>query len=172
MFGLAGVAGAIIASSAAGRMADRGVGERITFMAIVLLVASWQAICLGRHSVLLLIAGIVFVDIGVFALQITKQSEIYRLRPDARSRLTSTYMSCFFIGGVIGSSVSAMAYARFGWSGVCVFGAGLGLIATIVWAVQKTRMICQGASLTRTTDCKRRKDCDLVKVKKPSLLEV
>ena len=149
LFGLAGIAGAT-ASSVAGRLADRGAGERTTFAAIVLLIVSWVPIWLGRHSVLLLVTGIVLVDIGVFALQITNQSEIYRLRPEARSRLTSAYMSCFFVGGVMGSSVSAFAYDRAGWLGVCVFGAALGFLAAMVWMVQKTKMIRREASIQNT----------------------
>ena len=135
LFGLAGIAGAA-AASAAGRWADGGAGNRTTFAAIVLLIASWLPIWLGGHSVLLLIAGIVFADLGVQALHITNQSEIYRLRPEARSRLTSTYMSCFFTGGVVGSSVSTLVYAKAGWTGVCLFGLALGLSAAAIWAVE------------------------------------
>ncbi|MEJ2037440.1 MAG: MFS transporter [Desulfosarcinaceae bacterium] len=138
LFGLAGIAGAT-ASSVAGRLADRGAGRRVTFTAIFLLTASWLLIWSGRHSVLLLIAGIVLVDIGVFALQITNQSEIYRLHPEARSRLTSAYMSCFFAGGVIGSSASSLVYAGNGWAGVCLLGAAFGLLAGVVWIIKNAR---------------------------------
>ncbi len=136
LFGLAGIAGAT-AASAAGRLADHGGGGRTTCAAIVLLMASWLPVWLGRHSVLLLITGIVFADLGVQALHITNQSEIYRLRPEARSRLTATYMSCFFAGGVIGSLGSTFAYAMAGWTGVCAFGLALSLLAACIWGVQR-----------------------------------
>ncbi len=136
LFGLAGVAGAA-AATMAGRLADRGSGGRTTFAAIVLLIFSWLPIWWGRHSVLLLITGLVFADLGVQSLHITNQSEIYRLRPEARSRLTSVYMSCFFIGGVVGSSVSVLVYAKAGWTGVCATGAALGLLAAVIWVVER-----------------------------------
>lgn len=136
LFGLAGVAGAT-AASVAGRLADRGSSGLTTFAAIVLLIVSWLPIWWGRHSVLLLIAGLVLADLGVQSLHITNQSEIYRLRPEARSRLTSAYMSCFFIGGVVGSSVSALVYAKAGWTGVCSIGAAFGLLAAMIWVVER-----------------------------------
>jgi len=136
LFGLAGIAGAV-AASMAGRLADRGSAGRTTFATIILLIASWLPIWLGRHSVLLLIAGIVLADLGIQALHITNQSEIYRLRPEARSRLTSAYMASFFAGGVIGSSISMLVYTSAGWTGVCVFGVALGLVAAIVWVGEK-----------------------------------
>ncbi len=136
LFGLAGVAGAA-AATVAGRLADLGSGGRTTFAAIVLLIFSWLPIWWGRHSVLLLIAGLVLADLGVQSLHITNQSEIYRLRPEARSRLTSVYMSCFFIGGIVGSSVSALVYAKAGWTGVCMTGAALGLLAAVIWVVER-----------------------------------
>ena len=159
LFGLAGIAGAM-ASSVAGRLADRGAGARTTFTAIVLLIASWLSIWLGRHSVLPLIAGIVFMDIGVFALQITNQSEIYRLRPDARSRLTSVYMTCFFTGGVFGSSASAFVYDKAGWTGVCALGAGLGFLTVLVWGVQKVRGVEETPNSTTIETCLHGKACD------------
>jgi hypothetical protein len=58
---------------------------------------------LGSQSVVALITGIVLLDLAAQGLHITNQSEIYRLRPDARSRITSAYMAFFFAGGVLGS---------------------------------------------------------------------
>jgi predicted MFS family arabinose efflux permease len=145
LFGLAGVAGAA-AASMAGRLADRGSSDRTTFAAIVLLIVSWLPIWWGRHSVLLLIAGLVLTDLGVQSLHITNQSEIYRLRPEARSRLTSAYMSCFFIGGVVGSSVSALVYAKAGWTGVCAVGAVFGLLAAVIWFVERNAISVERSS--------------------------
>jgi len=65
-------------------------------------------------------------------MQITNQSEIYRLNPGARSRLTTGYMTTYFIGGAIGSQTGAMMYEKFGWDGVCWTGAGFVAIAILV----------------------------------------
>jgi predicted MFS family arabinose efflux permease len=60
-------------------------------------------------------------------MQITNQALIYALRPDARSRINSAYMVCYFIGGAAGSAAAGALYDTHGWAGVCLLGAGLGL---------------------------------------------
>ena len=132
MFGLAGVAGAL-AASAAGRIADLG-GERwATGGTAALLTLSWIPMKFGDRSLTLLIAGIVLLDLAAQGLHITNQSEIYRLRPDARSRITSAYMAGFFAGGVLGSALSSFTYAHAGWTGVCVLGTSFGTVASGLW---------------------------------------
>ena len=132
LFGLAGAAG-VLAASLAGRMADMGWTRQMTGITSILLALSWLPLELGGHSVLMLVAGILLLDLAVQGLHITNQSEIYRLSPDARSRITSAYMACFFAGGVLGSALSTFAYARFGWQGVCLVGTGFGTVAAAVW---------------------------------------
>lgn len=132
LFGLAGLAGALAASTA-GRLADRGLGHATTGVTAALLVLAWIPLCLGQTSVVLLVAGVVVLDLAAQGLHISNQSEIYRLRPDARSRVTAAYMCCFFLGGIVGSTLSALAYARFGWTGVSLVGAAFGLAAFCLW---------------------------------------
>jgi predicted MFS family arabinose efflux permease len=132
MFGLAGIAGAL-AASVGGRFADRGKANLVTGVTGVLLMASWLPLWLGAHSVALLLMGILLLDLSVQGLHIANQSQIYRLRPDARSRMTAAYMATFFGGGVIGSSLSSFTYAHAGWTGVCLLGSAFGAIAAGVW---------------------------------------
>lgn len=132
MFGFVGVAGALSASLA-GRMADRGRARLMTGLTSILIAFSWLPMKLGDHSVFMLVFGMLILDFAVQGLQITNQSQIYTLRPEARSRITSAYMLSFFAGGVLGSALSSFAYARFGWNGVCLVGAALGLAATLIW---------------------------------------
>ena len=100
------------------------------------LLVSWVGIWLGAHNLFALLAGILLLDIGAQGLHITNQSEIYRLRPDARSRINAAYMTSYFIGGAVGSAGSAAAYGAFGWTGVSVWGAGFAAAAGVVWLVQ------------------------------------
>lgn len=132
MFGVAGVAGALSASLA-GRLSDRGLSYQMTAISSTLLALSWVLLKLGDHSVLILISGIIVLDFAVQGLHITNQGRIYSLRPDARSRITSAYMASFFAGGVFGSAISSFTYAHCGWDGVCILGAGLGVVATAIW---------------------------------------
>jgi predicted MFS family arabinose efflux permease len=62
------------------------------------------------------------LDIGVQAAQISNQSRIYALKPEARSRVNTVYMVVYFIGGAVGSAVASLAWHAFGWVGVCIAG--------------------------------------------------
>jgi predicted MFS family arabinose efflux permease len=132
LFGLLGVIGAASASFA-GRLADRGGANLVTGITAVLMLLSWIPIGLGAHWLPGLVIGILVLDLAVQGLHIINQSEIYVLRPDARSRLTSAYMTIYFTGGVIGSVGSAFAYTHGGWTAVSLLGAAFGLIATTLW---------------------------------------
>ena len=133
LFGLVGAAGAAMASIA-GRLADRGYGPKVTIVTVLVLVLSWLPILLGRHHIGWLIVGILLLDIGAQGLHITNQSEIYKLRPEARSRITSAYMTTYFIGGAIGSAGSAAAWDAGGWSAVCLCGVTFCVLALVIWA--------------------------------------
>ncbi len=134
LFGLAGLAGALIAP-VAGRLADRGHGRLAATGAILILLASWGLLAVGGRSVAALIAGIIALDLGVQALHISNQSTIYALRPEARSRLTTAYMVANFLGGALLSAATSALYASAGWGGVCVLGAATAAIALGVWIV-------------------------------------
>ena len=78
LFGLLGVAGALTAS-VAGRLVDRGWANGATGAFAVLSLVAFGLLSLGGHALLPLIAGIVLLDLGTQGMQITNQSEIYRL---------------------------------------------------------------------------------------------
>jgi predicted MFS family arabinose efflux permease len=132
LFGLAGAAGAA-AAPLAGRIADRGGARLTTGLCALTLTVSWLPIGLGRRSVTLLVVGIVLFDLAVQGLHITNQSEIYKLRPEARSRITAAYMTLYFIGGVTGSALASAAWTRDGWRGVSLLGAAFGGCLIVLW---------------------------------------
>jgi predicted MFS family arabinose efflux permease len=138
LFGLAGAAGALMAS-VAGRLADRGHVAATTAVASVLLALAWIPLALGDHSLAWLLAGIVVLDMAAQALHISNQSEIYRLAPEARSRINSAYMTSYFAGGALGSASSAAAWDAGGWGAVSVVGAAFGLASVVVWALSRAR---------------------------------
>jgi predicted MFS family arabinose efflux permease len=138
LFGLAGMAGAL-AAPVAGRTADRGRSAHTTILCAILLTVAWLPTALGHTNIPLLILGIIVFDFACQSLHITNQSEIYRLRPDARSRLTSAYMTCYFAGGVVGSALASIVYAAHGWSGDCILGAAFGACTVLLWLWQTLR---------------------------------
>ena len=93
----------------------------------------------GRTSLAALIIGIVVLDMGTQGMQITNQAIIYTLRPDARSRINSAYMVCYFLGGAAGSLGAGAIYGTHGWAGVCLLGAGLGVLTLAMSAYDRLR---------------------------------
>ena len=132
LFGLAGAAGALGARPAGG-LADKGKSHLTTSAGLVLLLLSWAAIWYGHISVLALIVGILVLDLTVQGVHITNQTVIYRVKPEARNRLTAGYMTSYFIGGAAGSLISASAWQHAGWSGVCAIGAIVATLNLVVW---------------------------------------
>ncbi|AUU86692.1 MFS transporter [Leclercia adecarboxylata] len=132
LFGLAGAAGALGARPAGG-LADKGKSHLTTTAGLVMLLLSWAAIWYGHVSVLALIIGILVLDLTVQGVHITNQTVIYRVKPDARNRLTAGYMTSYFIGGAAGSLISASAWQHAGWTGVCAVGSVMALLNLLVW---------------------------------------
>jgi predicted MFS family arabinose efflux permease len=135
LFGLAGVAGALCAS-VAGRLSDRGLSRIATGVFLLCALLSFILLGIGGHMLIPLILGVVVLDLGVQGTHITNQSEIYRLRPEARSRLTTVYMVAYFVGGSAGSATAAIVYARSGWTGVCLLGATFIALALAFWLTE------------------------------------
>ncbi|WP_182035402.1 MFS transporter [Enterobacter bugandensis] len=132
LFGLAGAAGALGARPAGG-LADKGKSHMTTTAGLILLLLSWAAIWYGHVSVLALIVGILVLDLTVQGVHITNQTVIYRVKPEARNRLTAGYMTSYFIGGAAGSLISASAWQHAGWSGMCGIGAIVAALNLVVW---------------------------------------
>ena len=61
----------------------------------------------GTVSLVALAVGLVVFDAGVQGTHISNQTIVYALRPEARSRLNSAYMTAYFLGGATGSGLSA-----------------------------------------------------------------
>jgi len=132
LFGLVGAAGAFSAN-VAGRWADKGWSNKSTIAFLVINLAAFMLMLLGTTNLIPLLVGIVLLDAGVQGTHITNQSEIYKVRPDARSRITTAYMTTYFIGGAIGSATSAATYDVYGWIGVSWLGTGFALLAIFFW---------------------------------------
>ncbi|MDM8194047.1 MFS transporter [Pseudomonas koreensis] len=133
LFGLAGVAGAL-AAARAGRLADRGLGNRTTGIALALLTLSWLPIAFVERSLLAMAVGVVLLDFAVQAVQVTNQSLIFAARPDAQSRLVGAYMCFYSMGSGLGAIAATYTYAHLGWVGVCLLGATISAAAMAYWA--------------------------------------
>jgi predicted MFS family arabinose efflux permease len=136
LFGIVGAVGALAATSA-GRLVDRGHGNAATGLFATAVLASFALIAAGAQSLAALIAGILLLDIGVQGLHISNQSVIYAIAGDARSRVTTIYLTSYFIGGALGSGAASAAFGADGWRGVCVTGAGIALGLVALWGASQ-----------------------------------
>lgn len=132
LFGLVGAAG-VLGARTAGTFASNGKAHLITSYGLVLILICWIILALGQHSLLALIIGILLLDLLTQVVHITNQSVIYQSIPEARNRLTAGYMTSFFLGGAMASSLSAFAYHMAGWIGVCLAGGALSCASLIIW---------------------------------------
>lgn len=123
LFGLVGAAGAL-AANAAGRLADKGKGTVATFVGLGVLLISWLPLGFAQSSLIALILGVLLLDLAVQMVHVSNQNAIYAIRPEARNRLNAGYMTCYFIGGASGTTLSAWLYMHHGWMGV-VWGASV-----------------------------------------------
>ena len=114
-------------------MSDRGQTGRATAIALVLLLLSWLPLGLSAHSLLALLVGVVVLDLAAQLLHVSNQNLIYALQPAARNRLNAGYMTGYFIGGSLGSLLSAQVYQRYGWTGVCLAGTAVAVLALLLW---------------------------------------
>jgi predicted MFS family arabinose efflux permease len=131
VFALVGAAGAA-AAPVAGRLGDRGFGVPGRGVAIVLGLAAALVAGLGSSSLILLAVAAVLLDFAVQSNQVLSMRDIYSLRPEARARMNSVYMTSVFAGGAISSALTGVVYQRWGWPGACwlalVMVAGAGLV--------------------------------------------
>ncbi|GAB1333559.1 MFS transporter [Streptomyces sp. E-15] len=135
-FGLAGAAGAL-AAGAAGRWNDRGLAQRTTGTALVLLAVSWLPLALTRQSLWALAVGAVLLDFAVQAVHVTNQTLVHAVRPDAGSRIIGGYMVFYSAGSALGATGSSAAYAAAGWTAVAALGAAFSCAALLLWAATR-----------------------------------
>jgi predicted MFS family arabinose efflux permease len=131
LFGLAGAAG-VLAASWAGRLTDRGRGDTGLWIGLLGLLLSWLPLAFAQQSLLGLLLGVLLLDFAVQLVHVSNQNAVYALRPAARSRLNSGYMTSCFIGAASGSALATWVYPRAGWPGLVATGVAVALLALAV----------------------------------------
>lgn len=131
-FGLVATAGAL-GASLWGALADRRGARHVLSIGTALLSLAYLAMYLVErfaiHAqqdghfralpyVLALGFAVVWMDVGMQAIQIGNQARNFALRPEARSRLNTLYMTAYFIGGSVASAFSPVLWQHFGASGI------------------------------------------------------
>ncbi|MFD4874169.1 MFS transporter [Streptomyces sp. NPDC058420] len=150
VLGLVGAA-SMFSTPLAGRLADRRGPDRVSLLAMLGAIASAAVLVPayggGTSGLLALAAGMLLLDVAVQSGQVANQARIFALRPEARARINTAYMTCAFLGGSTGSWLGVRAYDRFGWRGVTVLVAALAAVA-LGRHVHHLRQVQRGGTLT------------------------
>ena len=133
---LSGVAGAFVAPYI-GHLADRGHGQRVTGIAIVLVALSFVLTWFGgAHSVTIFVIAGILLDAGVQANLVIGQRAIFGLHPDIRSRLNALYLAVSFLGGALGSAASGYAVTHGGVATFSLIGLAFALVTAVLFATE------------------------------------
>lgn len=131
LFGLIGASGAF-AASFAGKSADTKGADYALNLGILLFLGAYVLLAGGGQYLLVLILSVVILDVGQQMTHISNQARIFTLRPEARSRLNTVYMTTCFIGASVGSLLGGIAWDHFHWLGVCSVGLGFVVLAYLL----------------------------------------
>ncbi|MFH9551924.1 MFS transporter [Streptomyces sp. NPDC017435] len=116
-------AGSMFCAPAAGRWVDRLGADRVNLWCILAALAAAAVLTAGSlggvAGLVALAVGLLLLDVAVQCGQVANQARIFALRPEARSRLNTGYMTCAFLGGSAGSWLGTRAYVQLGWGSVC-----------------------------------------------------
>lgn len=116
-------AGTMLCTPLAGRVVDRRGSDAVNLVCLLGVVAAAVVLALaglgGAVGLAALVLGTLLLDVGMQSGMVANQVRNYALRPDARSRVNTAYMTCAYLGGSAGSWLGARAYAHVGWLGVC-----------------------------------------------------
>lgn len=134
LIALAGVFGAL-STKKIGQIADKGYTKIITWLGIGILACAWFFLYLGDTYLISYIIGFALMNLGLASIHSSNQNIVFRLRPDAKSRINSIYMTSYFISGACGSALGVYAWHHGGWPIACLAGLGLVICTAIITIV-------------------------------------
>jgi predicted MFS family arabinose efflux permease len=136
VFALIGAAGAV-AASVSGRIGDAGHGSSGRLVAIGIGLVATLLAAFGSGSLVLLGLAGVLLDFAVQGNQVLSLRDIYAIRPDARARFNSVYMTTSFLGGAAASAITGVVHGVGGWTGVALVAAAMVLLAGGLWTYDR-----------------------------------
>jgi predicted MFS family arabinose efflux permease len=154
--GLFGLIGAVGAASAPliGRLADRKGGRFGVSLSLITSLTAFIGLWFFGDKLPPLIGGVILLDAGIQAGQVSNQARIYDLVPAAPSRVNTIYMASFFGGGALGAALGAYGWDGMQWAGVCVVGIAMLMIALGIHLGDRERMV-PGAGYAAANEIKR-----------------
>lgn len=136
LFGIIGASGALAAPLVGKNSTDKNSVRKISLIGLTLQLLGYIGFYFTGNQIFLLIIGIILIDVGHQALQISNQTLIYSLKPEARNRFNTVFMTATFVGGAIGSALGILLYHLGGWNIFCV---GISILICINLAINWRR---------------------------------
>jgi YNFM family putative membrane transporter len=124
--------GALITPNA-GRIIDR-YGERFTIAAATASSLTGMLLTLS-HSLWIVVAGLALMCTGVFVSQSCTNSYIGTAAKHSKALAVGLYVTFYYVGGSVGSSVSGYVWAAGGWPACVALFATVQLMAAVITSV-------------------------------------
>ncbi|MFF1494464.1 MFS transporter [Streptomyces sp. NPDC058304] len=132
MLALVGAA-TMLCTPLAGRLVDRRGSDLVNLVCLLGVLLSAVVLAAGASGgvagLTALTIGTLLLDLAMQSGMVANQARVFAVRPDARGRLNTAYMTCVYLGGSAGSWLGVRLYGRAGWWGVCVLVALLAVLA-------------------------------------------
>jgi len=135
LLGICGIVGALSASFIGKYVKQVGV-RNFNIIGGLLMLLAWATLLLGENSYYAIIPGIILLDIGMQCMQLSNQTSLLELAPDASSRINTVFMTIYFIGGSLGTFLAGIAWHIGQWHGVVLMGILLILASMLVTFVE------------------------------------
>ncbi|MFC9292920.1 MFS transporter [Streptomyces sp. NPDC057011] len=141
----------------AGRLVDRHGPGPVNLVSLLGILASAGVLAVGGAGgavgLAALTAGTLLLDVAMQSGMVANQARVYALRPNARSRLNTAYMTCAYLGGTAGSWLGVRAHTAFGWPAVCALIALLAAAALVrhLFPVRHRTTVPEGPGRSRAS---------------------
>jgi predicted MFS family arabinose efflux permease len=140
LFGLAGAAGAL-AAPLIGKISDGRDPRYNIIIGLICELLSFIGFYFTGSGIFLLLAGIIILDVGHQSVQVTNQTIIYSILPEARNRFNTVFMTSTFIGGATGSAFGLFLWNIGHWPAVCAGCSGVVLINIFLFFRNKAKAV-------------------------------
>ncbi len=124
-------AAAVVCAPFVGGIADRKGPRRSLLLALSTVLVAWGLLGAFGHTVAGIVVGMIVLDLGATAADISNRTVIFGLRSDIRTRLATIYMVGKFGGAGVMAWLAGLVWSIGGWPALCALGATTAALALL-----------------------------------------